>query len=420
MRIIFLESKKALTSPIIIGLLLLFTAWNLFIIFDSSSFNRELSIINKIAGDFGVKITDGSLSRLNEELKMELSQLNAITKKQTGKTFKDTDDFFRQLTYENQDTYTSELQRSFNDLSIKQMYLQQAESFDKRYEAINIQKIGEGQIAGYHLSGSAAEMLRKEYSKLADRFEQLKKRKEYKSWFFAGKPFAMHSLLFRTIFLHILIESLILIVLSTALISNFEFENRTQLVAFSSKRGRKLMTDKLFSSFITSTTIFFILLAATLGPYFTVFDYSHLWSSSINSGLNWEFQLPYLSWWNFSLLEYMILAIVVSYICMLLFMLFVFSLSVVLKNSYYTFILFAVIFIALFILAGFIPGSSILFIISNYNLSTLFLNPHQWWMASSGLMMFKYYEVDTLAAWTIIYAIGCYAALKTFSKQDIS
>ncbi|MBW8350873.1 hypothetical protein K0H71_15675 [Bacillus sp. IITD106] len=420
MRIILLECKKALTSPIILTLLLLFSAWNVFIVYDSSDFKEELGVVNQIAKKYGTEITEKSLGKLDKDMQPELSHLNSITEEKSGKTFEHASDFFAQLNYENQDQFTSKELQSFYELYLKEMYVGMAKSFEHTYADFDIKKIGEKEINGYRLSGAAAEMLRNEYAKFDSRFEELKKNREYMHWFFAGKPYAMHSLLFRTLFISILIEAMILIVLSTALITNFEFENRTQLVAYTTRRGRKLMVDKFMASLISTSIITTFLLIVTLAAFFIVFDYSYLWKTAINSGFNWDYNFPYVSWWDFSFLTYLILAIIVSYICMLLFSIFTFSLSVMLKNSYFTFILFAVIFIALFMLPAFIPGSLKLKLFAGFNLSSLVLNPHQWWMGTSGLTMFKYFEVSTIVAWTAIFAVGCYMSLKKFAKLDIS
>ncbi|MBS4201654.1 hypothetical protein KHA93_18795 [Bacillus sp. FJAT-49732] len=420
MRIIFLESKKALASPIILSLLLLFSAWNVFLVYDSSDFKEELGVVNQIAKKYGTKITDESLLKLEDDLQPGLSHLNSVTQKKSGQTFEHASDFFAQLSYENQDLFTSKELQSFYELHLKEMYVGMAKSLDPTYAEFIINMMGEKAINGYRLSGTAAETLRNEYIKFSTRFEELKKNREYMHWFFAGKPYAMHSLLFRTLLITVLIEAMILIVLSTALITNFEFENRTQLVTYTARRGRKLMIDKLIASLSVTSIITIFLLFVTLGSYFFVFDYSYLWKTAISSGFNWEYNFPYISWWNFSFLTYLLLAIIVSYVCMLLFSTFTFSLSVMLKNSYFTFILFAVIFIALFILPAFIPGSLQLKLFAGFNLSSLVLNPHQWWMGTGGLTMFKYYEVSTVAAWTAIFIIFCYVSLKKFAKQDIS
>ena len=52
------EFKKAVTSPIIIGLLVLFIVFNSIIIFQNSYFKDELKVLNKIVDKFGYKIDD--------------------------------------------------------------------------------------------------------------------------------------------------------------------------------------------------------------------------------------------------------------------------------------------------------------------------------------------------------------------------
>ena len=112
-------------------------------------------------------------------------------------------------------------------------------------------------------------------------------------------------------FKYLIFEALILIVLATALLTNFEFENKTHLVTYSTTRGRHLMKDKLVASLLTATVITVLLLAITLVTYFTVFDYTHLWGSSISSAFNWEYNLPYVSWWELSFINYLLAVILI-------------------------------------------------------------------------------------------------------------
>ena len=156
---------------------------------------------------------------------------------------------------------------------------------------------------------------------------------EHKQWFFAGKAYYMHTFLFKTVFLQIIIESLLLIVLTTALITTYEFENRTHLLAYSTKRGRKLMKNKLMSSLAMATTIVFLLFAITLGTFFSVFDYSHVWETSISSAFNWEYNFPYVAWWDISVGTFLIGVIALVFVTLLLFSGLTFSLSVMVKNS---------------------------------------------------------------------------------------
>lgn len=100
-------------SPIILGLLLLFTSWNIFILYDASDFKEELLIVNELAGKYGEEYTEDSLATLEKEIKTELVQLNSITAKKASQTFTSAFDFFDQLTYEGQEKYTEEELNTF-------------------------------------------------------------------------------------------------------------------------------------------------------------------------------------------------------------------------------------------------------------------------------------------------------------------
>ncbi|WP_019119512.1 hypothetical protein [Brevibacillus massiliensis] len=390
MRVIFHECKKVFSSPLLIALIVLFSAFNLFIIWNESYRLDELKVANELAETYGLQITDKSLRQFEEDVKTDLAGLHGAP--------------------------------APVDLQRKGMYLQMAKSIDSKYDEIDWNKIGEREVHKYKLSGSAAEILKKAYNKLSRRFEEIKETDEHKTWFFSGKPYRMYGFLFASLFRPIIFETLMLIVLATALITNYEFENKTCLVAYSTRRGRSLMKDKLAASLLTTAGIVTVILALTLGVYFAVFDYSHLWGSAISSAFNWEYSmddLPYVSWWNLSFAEYLLCSILLLYVCMLLFSAISFAISVLVKNSYYTFFLFAAFFIIALLTPGFASVSSALIFITVHNLSVLCMNPHMWFMGNGGLTMFKNYELVTAGVWTVITSTLCLYALSRFKKQEL-
>jgi len=418
-RIIFQECKKAFTSPIILALLILFSAYNIYLIYDSSVYKDELHVVNELAETYGVNITDESLSKLDQDLKSDLIDFNMITEKKSSQTFSSAHDFFEQLRFEDQELYTEEERQFLSNVYLKEVYFSSARMIDKTYKKIDIVSFGELEINNYGLSGTDAEKLRKQYAQLANRFDELQENDEHKQWFFNGKQYLMHKLLFKTVFKHIIFESIILLVLATALITNYEFENRTHLVAYTAKRGRRLMLDKLAASLIVVMIMTTLLIIITLGTYFTVFDYSYLFKSSISSAFNWEADLPYISWWSMSFFTYLILGIVLMYVCMLLFSVVTFVISVMVKNSYYTFFLFGAVFAVLFMIQRFVSTSSSLIFITGFNLSALVSFPQVWFMSNRGLILFKYYELMTISVWTIIIVVLCIFCLRRFKKQAI-
>lgn len=419
MRTVVYECKKAFTSPIFIVLIVLFTAYNIYLILNQSYFKEELKVVNEIAKNYGVEITDESLQRLEQDIHKEMDVFNEIVKKHTNERFSSVNDFFQTLRYEDYELYSEEEQAFLNELQLKEMYLNLAKSIDSEYDQLDWAEIAKNEIYKFQLSESAAKILVSEYEKLADRFEELKEYGEHQTWFFAGNPYRMHSFLFRTVFGHIIFEALILIVLSTALIANYEFENKTHLVTYATKKGRNLAKDKFIAALITAGLITVFLIGITFIVYFSIFDYSYLWKSSVNSALNWEYILPYVSWWNVTYVEFILWSIVLIFICLLLFASITFVLSTFLKNSYFTFFLFAAFFAISILLPKFMPKTSMLIFYAGFNLPQLVLNPHMFFMGNSGLSMFRNYEMVTVGVTFVLANMVSLYSFRRFNKQDI-
>ncbi|BAQ10147.1 carbamoylphosphate synthase large subunit [Bacillus sp. OxB-1] len=415
MRIFLNECRKAATSPILIALLVLFCAYNIFLIVSSSNHKEELNIVNDIVDTYGLQITAASLQQFEKNVQTDLTELE----KMTGQKFGTVHDFLSGLRFEDRDRYSEADWQFIDRLQIKEMYLGMAESIDESYATIDIEALGEGEVKKYALSGTAANILRKEYKKFAERFEEMVGNEEHKQWFFAGKVYFMHSFLFKTVFLHIIIESLLLVILATALIMNYEFESRTHLVSYATRRGRKLVKDKLAASLMIAAILTAIVLVVTLVTYFIIFDYSHVWKTSISSAFNWEYNFPNIAWWDLSVRQYLVGVIGLVMIGMLLFSGLTSALSIVLKNSYVAFSLMALFFVIAWLMPGFMSTSSRLLFISSYNLSTLLIGISGSFMGSSGLTMFKNFEWMTVASWTIFAVAFCFISIQRFRKEDI-
>lgn len=415
MRIVFHECKKAFTSPILLGLLIIFSAFNIFMIVSNAYFKDELQIANELSKTYGLEITEDSLQQFEQDLQTDLTKLTAIT----GGKFDSIYVFLEGLKMEDYDLYTEDEHLFFQQLQLKEVYLDRAKSIDDDYETLDVIALGKANIEKYNFSGKAASIMLNEHERLAERFEQLKENVEHKEWFFLGTPYKLHSFLFRTMFKTFMFEALLLIVLATALLTTFEFENKTHLLTYSTKRGRSLMRDKLGASLIVSTIFMTCLLLITLGTYFIIFDYSYLWGSSISSALNWEYNMPYITWWELPFGKFLLLVIVFMYICLLLFSAITFVVAVIVKNSYFTFFIFAACFAIGFMLPSFIPTTSILILISVFNLPIVVMNPHMLFTGNSELTMFKYHEIITITVWIMITLVLYWGTTKYFRRVDI-
>ena len=125
---------------------------------------------------------------------------------------------------------------------------------------------------------------------------------------------------------------------------NYEFENKTPLVIYSTKRGRSIILDKLLVSIGSGIVATTFIVGITLTGYFSIFSYKGLWHVPISNYFNWETNFPFISWWNMSFAQYLISSIILVYICGILFTVITFILSIFIKNSYISFFTFGILF----------------------------------------------------------------------------
>ncbi|QTD41266.1 hypothetical protein [Sporosarcina sp. Te-1] len=415
MRIFLLECKKVIMSPVIICLFLLFTGFNLLVIFNSSDHKDELKMVNQIIDLYGREITPSSLKKLKDDIQNDLSKLEQLA----GKRYDSVYDFLEDLDMKEYERYSKQEQAFLSDLQLKEMYESMARSIDENYEEIDVGKDGEVALKRYQLSGKAAETYLAENEKFAKRFDEMIRNGEHKQWFFAGKAYYMHTLLFTDLFSKMTIEILLLVILSTTFLANYEYEQRTHLVAFATRRGRRLMKDKLMASLATAFAISVLVLGSTLGVFFTVFDYSHVWETSISSAFNWEYNFPNVSWWDISVGQFLLAVIAVLFFSVLLISALTFSISIFIKNSYVSFFVTAASFILLYMLPGFMPHSSNWLFVAGYTLPTLVMAIPGLFMGSSGLIFFKNFEWMTICSWTAITMILLCISYRRFARSDI-
>ncbi|MGK0468758.1 hypothetical protein [Clostridium sp.] len=412
------ELRKVITSSVVIGLIAVFIVFNIFIIFSSTYYTNELKVLNKIVDKFGYEINDKMMDDFGLYYNDQLKKLNSITSQKMSKTYTSATMFLNN--YNKVDIYTKEQLEFFNEVKIVENYYYNAKDIDISYKDIDIAEMGESGIAMYKLSGKASDTVRIQYSKLSKRFDKLKENGEHKNLFFIGKAYKMHTLLFKTLFRTFIYEIMILVVLITGYLTNYEFENKTQSVVYATKRGRKLDTDKFYVAIFSSILVTTIIIAVSLVVYFSVVSYSGLWGVPISSGFNWEDNVPYISWWDMSFLKYLFYCIGLVYACEILFTCITFIISSFIKNSYIVFFTFAIIFGIFLIIPGVMLRDSNAIFAAYFTPFVLISNSCLWFMEKGPFATFKYYEVITIAVWLGVLLTICWICTRRFKKQNLN
>lgn len=407
MRLTWLEMKKALLSPVIMILLLLMLAFNIFMIISNSYHKDELKAVNDIVATYGPTFDDDVLATMEGDLEKQVKQLGGL----------DTVTYLESMTYEQYEQATVEEQQQIDEVSLKFTYLQNAKALEERYKAIDLIKEKEALFEYYSMPAWLENKMIVEFDGWQSRYEEIVETNEYKQWFFLS-DYRMHSELFRSLMKNLAVEGVLLVILLTAFITNYEFEHRTQLVIYPTKKGRKLLINKGVASLLVSFIVVAVLFGGSLATYFTVYDYSAVWQTSISSGFNWEYRLPYITWWDLSVGQYFGLALSILIAILVIVVLLTFTISVYVKNSYYTWIIGVLFLLAMFIAPTYFSNGVVLWL-SSFNISLLIMNPHQYFNGGTTFMMTKYNEMWTILIWLMIACICVGLAIRNFNRKDV-
>lgn len=416
------EFKKIISSPIFIVLTLIFLAYNIMMIMNKSHIRNDLKVLNEIVDEVGYVINDDMMVEFKNYYESQLKKANNILSEKGYNSYDTISEFLAgNYIYDNESPKFNSDEATFLDkVSSIEAYYFLSSDLEQSYKSIDINKIADYELKKSSYNNNVNKIIKKNYDEFAIRFQELKANEEHKNLFFHGRTYKMHSFLFKNIFTAIIYEIMILIVLATSFILNYEFESKTALVVYSTKRGRHLVKDKLIVALgftILATTI---IITMTLLIYFIVFDYSGLWGVSVNSFFGQEYSMPYMSWWSMSILNYLVLIILVVYLLEIIFCGITFILSVFIKNTYIVFGAFAVILGIGILLPEVIPQNLDIIIYSVYTPFTLILNPSWWFMLRGGLLQpSKYYEIITLIIWNVIILVIGVLCVKIVKRENI-
>ena len=408
MYITWLEMKKALCSPVIWIVLLLMVAFNLFTIISESYYKDELKIVNDIIENYGPAFDDATLLNMEQDLEQQVVLMGGTS----------VDVFLTGMTYEKYAKLSLEEQQQIDKIGLMYTYIQVGKEVEARYTSIDINEIKEEFIKKQTMPSWLEKIMGKKFDNWQVRYDEIVATNEYKQWFFL-KEYRMHSELFRSLIKTLALESVLIIVLLTALITNYEFEHRTQLVTYATKKGRKLVWHKGIASLICSFISICIVFSISLIAFFTVYDYSAVWQTTISSGMNWEYELPYITWWAIPLWLYLVLVICIITIVLLIISMLTFTISIFMKNSYFTWLFCVLFLLALFVVPSYFTNSTLQWLM-HFNISLLLLNPHMYFSGGTTFMMTQYHEAWTVVVWFGIASISSLLAIRYFKSKDVN
>ena len=415
------ELLKIIRSPVVIGLFILALLLNVLIISANWYIKDDVRVVSNLADETGYQINDTFMKQADLKLKDQTEQINEIVSPIIGKEIEsvfEIDQTLREghfLDQFNDDEFTL-----IYETSLIATYLELIPELDLAYQELTLTDFLKVQSLTNGLTDKQEAILQDTFTQYEPRFSEIKETKEYKSLYVLNE-YQMHENLYRTLWVALLFELLLIGVLITAFSMNYEFEQRTHLHTYATKRGRKLMVDKAFASLTAVVLVSSILIISTVLIYAVSVPMGDLWHTPVTSFFNWSSSMnyPYFTWWNLSVWQFLALGIAVTICLQLIFSVITVVFSIFIKHTYMI-VLLKLLFVGLMIVTPFVLslegwGYYALF----YQPYWLLFNPHMWFTINFAPLSSETAELMIILIWALAGVIAVTIGLERFKRQDI-
>ena len=286
--------------------------------------------------------------------------------------------------------------------------------------------IAEAYIARLELTGAVADLMREKYAKLQYAADEKLQSGEGMTLYFAGATYYRHTQLFRVIMGVLLAQGMLLSALIMLLSLGYEFSAKTELVVYFTKKGRRLNHSKLIASIAASFLLYGVIVGVTLAVYLILNPFGGTWGSSVSSGFNFVTDLlagarPFITWRSFSIGGYLAASVGLTFTLSLCFALMAYIAGLGTRNSYIGFIVVALVnFANVAIPPGQVFGVSLpTFIFSH---SPIWLAIQQgWWFTDGGSnYLWPHFEVITIVGSLTLLTALSFFSWRQFRRRNLS
>ena len=422
MNIFYRQLRRILGAPFFLFLLAAFLLWNGFLISQKMPMQREINLINDIAGQTGIHINADFHQKFQKIADASEADLRTLYQAKTKQAPADDQKMLYALTETGLPLTGSEQDR-VRDISATLNLGSAVQNHAEIYNGFDMNKRGTYFLKEVGADATLTSFLKPNYAKLQQRVEQIRQDGEMDTLFFPGTTYAMHSFLYNTLFKSILMESAILGVLVMLYSVSFEFMHGTQALTYTTQRGRMLTLDQFGASLFTGLLVPLFLLGVTLPVYFSKFHYSNLWDSIVSCSMNAERSVtgivPYVTWEPMTMRQYLWTSIAILFGLQVIFCLFAFVTAVLCRNSYIGFLGYALVSMALLALPSMISPRSLPAYLTACNPIAAWYSCGTWLTQVGSAAVYPQYIPAILCCWGLLSVVLITFSLRHFRRRDL-
>ena len=382
---------------------------------------REINLVNDVAGQTGVQINADFQKKFSPILQKHTQDLASLYRQKTGKSVTQPEAMVQELQNNELQMTGAEQDRLRDDATILQLD-HSVQSRGSTYDGLDFAAEARNFSSKQNLSGLPASIIANSAAALQKRVDEIRADGEVDTLYFPGTSCRTHSFLYGSLFQAILLESAVLGVLIMRYTVNFEFAHGTQGLAYTSRRGRTLLADQFCAAMLAGMTVPALLMAVSLPAFFTSFHFSNLWNASVSSAMNVENEngfFPCITWSRMTVLQYLWANIGLVFALQAVFCLLAFTLAVFCRSSYAGFLLYSFAGFVLAFLPDYLPWNAALPFFAAANPFTAWKICGFWLARSEPACTYPQYFIVLFVLCGTVSAILIFFGTRRFRRADL-
>ncbi len=248
--------------------------------------------------------------------------------------------------------------------------------------------------------------------------------------FYAGEiTAAVHQALFAYQLKALLLECMLLFFLLCLRTFSLERQNETVSLIYSSRRGRRLVRDKILANGVVGFLYCGVLILLSLTVFFCNWDFSGLWNMNVASSFNYVqeaddafFKKPFITWTSFTVKQYFICSLLlISAIVMVWWLLSNMTALLIGNDLLGGLLLVTILSLPYFGLMIFpelhLP---LLFFFSTLTISTVVSDSQRWFTDLGYDTLFAYQEVGIVLVHIVVTAFFIRIGIRSFRRKELA
>lgn len=290
-----------------------------------------------------------------------------------------------------------------NNLERSKVYYQSLQSSDMASAYCNLMR----------LEGKAAEYVQDEFTKLDSRLQDA-----------AGQevtvfpPYRMRIFDFITTYLlfAVNLEGVIAAVILTLYVIDMERSSGTTSTVYSTKKGKRILRDKLLAAFTGSLLSFLLIAVLTFLPAAFLFPTETILNTLVSNPMVNLKGVPCIAKAGITIGEYIPVSLFISSILVGIYSIGSFAVGIRAKNGYFAAGILMLLLGIMRVFSSIAPTSTYLFFWSQYNPLDIALKAGTWFLYNANNFSPSGYEVYTVLLWGGVSVTGCISGIRKFEK----